>query len=55
VATSFVPLTDADLRIVAALYPRLAPATAVNVYPVWIKQGFDELDKWRFRADQLGD
>jgi hypothetical protein len=52
---TLAPLTEAEVRLIAGLYPGLSTAVALATYRAWIKQGFEELDKWRFRAELLGD
>jgi hypothetical protein len=50
IAVAFEPLTDEERRIVASLYPRLSPAVALATYRAWVAQGFEELEKFKFRA-----
>lgn len=49
-AVAFEPLTDDERRIVASLYPRLSPAVALATYRAWVAQGFEEMEKFKFRA-----
>ena len=48
-AVAFEPLTDDERRIVASLYPRLSPV-ALATYRAWVSRGFEELEKFKFRA-----
>lgn len=49
------PLSRDELRLIASLYPNLSPSLALATYRAWIAQGFAEIEKFRFRADRLGE